>query len=131
MTDEQRSNFEAWLAALESGEYIQGKRALRNPDNTFCCLGVACDVARKRGVNLVWNTFEGGLELSGLGLAQETHFENEVLPGPLMSYFGLDSANPPITIRGNLADTSAFNDWVITFSEIAAALRAEYLTPNQ
>lgn len=34
-----------WLAALRSGEIIQGHRELRNPDNTYCCLGVACLVA--------------------------------------------------------------------------------------
>lgn len=29
-----------WIAALRSGDYKQGTGALRNPDNTWCCLGV-------------------------------------------------------------------------------------------
>ena len=33
-----------WLKALKSGEYKQGKKALKNPNNEFCCLGVLCDV---------------------------------------------------------------------------------------
>lgn len=37
----------AWLAALRSGEYPRGRRALRT-DAGFCCLGVAEDVARGR-----------------------------------------------------------------------------------
>lgn len=39
----------AWLAALRSGEYKQGKNKLRT-DGDFCCLGVLCDVAAKRGI---------------------------------------------------------------------------------
>jgi hypothetical protein len=38
-----------WLAALRSGEYQQGKGQL-NCDNTYCCLGVACDIAVKEGM---------------------------------------------------------------------------------
>lgn len=34
-----------WVEALRSGDYTQGRRALYNPtDNTYCCLGVLCDV---------------------------------------------------------------------------------------
>lgn len=32
-----------WLAALRSGEYEQGQKQLRRA-NTYCCLGVLCDV---------------------------------------------------------------------------------------
>lgn len=34
-----------WVAALRSGEYKQGRRALRSVANEFCCLGVLCEVA--------------------------------------------------------------------------------------
>jgi hypothetical protein len=38
-----------WLAALQSGEYVQGVGALSVDDKsiglmTYCCLGVACDL---------------------------------------------------------------------------------------
>ena len=33
-----------WLEALRSGRYRQGKWALRNSDETYCCLGVLCDI---------------------------------------------------------------------------------------
>lgn len=39
----------AWLAALRSGEYTQGMRALRTGGNGFCCLGVAADLLVKSG----------------------------------------------------------------------------------
>lgn len=35
-----------WVAALRSGEYKQGKSALRFGDE-FCCLGVLCDLHAK------------------------------------------------------------------------------------
>jgi len=36
-----------WVAALRSGEYKQGSRVLRSARNTFCCLGVLCDLYHK------------------------------------------------------------------------------------
>ena len=39
-----------WVAALRSGEYEQGRSVLRSTDNTYCCLGVLCDLAAQDGV---------------------------------------------------------------------------------
>jgi hypothetical protein len=36
-----------WTKALRSGKYKQGKHTLRNHDNSFCCLGVLCDLYNK------------------------------------------------------------------------------------
>ena len=37
-----------WVNALRSNNYKQGQRLLHQPeDNTFCCLGVLCDIHRK------------------------------------------------------------------------------------
>lgn len=39
-----------WVAALRSGEYKQHQKALRShAKNSFCCLGVLCDLAAKDG----------------------------------------------------------------------------------
>jgi hypothetical protein len=38
-----------WLAALRSGEFQQGKKRLRNMDDTYCCLGVLCELAVREG----------------------------------------------------------------------------------
>ena len=40
LTNEQ---FDAWVKALRSGEYNQGRKVLRSTDDTFCCLGVLLD----------------------------------------------------------------------------------------
>src|ERR1700722_6028206 len=40
-----KSAFKArWIQALLSGDYKQGRVGLRDIDNRFCCLGVACDL---------------------------------------------------------------------------------------
>lgn len=39
-----------WVAALRSGKYKQGKGALHNRQNEFCCLGVLCELAVEDGV---------------------------------------------------------------------------------
>ena len=37
-----------WLEALRSGRYKQGAGQLYNPqDNTYCCLGVLCDISEQ------------------------------------------------------------------------------------
>jgi hypothetical protein len=51
----------AWLAALRSGEYKQARLTLQHEDS-FCCLGVACKVAEKQGVETVYDL---GDELEG------------------------------------------------------------------
>ena len=42
-------NAKKWVEALRSGQYRQGKGVLNNRD-TYCCLGVACEVAVKNKV---------------------------------------------------------------------------------
>jgi len=37
-----------WLEALRSGKYKQGKQRLRKGDS-FCCLGVLCDITDSSG----------------------------------------------------------------------------------
>jgi hypothetical protein len=39
----------AWVKALRSGDYKQGRSVLRRNDDTYCCLGVLCELAVKAG----------------------------------------------------------------------------------
>lgn len=45
MTDIQKENTKAWVEALRSGNYPQGRLKLKRGDGCYCCLGVACEVA--------------------------------------------------------------------------------------
>lgn len=39
-----RENRDKWLEALKSGDYAKGTKDLRNSDDEYCCLGVACEL---------------------------------------------------------------------------------------
>lgn len=41
ITQEQKDK---WIAALRSGDYVQGRHCLQTWNHKFCCLGVLCDV---------------------------------------------------------------------------------------
>lgn len=49
----------AWLTALESDDYTQTKGMLHSVDGSFCCLGVACDLAVKKGLG-IWDPRSDG-----------------------------------------------------------------------
>lgn len=50
MIKEMRSSVKKeWIAALRSGDYIQGTGKL-NRNGEYCCLGILCDIAVKQGV---------------------------------------------------------------------------------
>jgi hypothetical protein len=44
LTSEQKELVQKWIDALRSGNYQQGQRRLRRVNNTYCCLGVLCDI---------------------------------------------------------------------------------------
>lgn len=69
-----------WTAALRSGEYKQGQYWLRSED-TYCCLGVLCDLHHKAGLGN-WST--------------DGHYQNEdeVLPDSVMEWAGLSDEKP-------------------------------------
>ena len=122
------------LAALRSGDYKQGRLALRK-DDAFCCLGVACDVAVKEGyVNGAWDRLNDGSysiydkdsddrDCASLPcFIQRVVFEN-----------GSDAANPLVDLHEDLKEINAkanrphegaslmgLNDhWNLSFAEIA------------
>lgn len=41
-----------WVAALRSGNYKQTTGMLNRNNESFCCLGVLCEIAIKDGVEL-------------------------------------------------------------------------------
>jgi hypothetical protein len=74
-----------WVDALRSGEYKQGYGMLHPDSNTFCCLGVLCDLHRKES-NGVWTKKE-------IGMIGEQFFYQDVrsyLPTGVCGWAGLD-----------------------------------------
>ena len=47
-----KENRAKWVAALRSGEFVQGTDNLENKDGSMCCLGVLCKVmGSERSIN--------------------------------------------------------------------------------
>jgi hypothetical protein len=101
-----------WLAALESGRYRQGKNRLHLlEDDSYCCLGVACDLFAKRfGVER--HPFEDYERFDGIA---------GVLPVVLCDAIGLSSISGRVAIGDCLSER---NDSGETFPQIAAFIRS-------
>ncbi len=51
MSDEFDPTVKAeWVKRLRSGAYKQGFGYLRNTDDSYCCLGVLCEIAVEQGI---------------------------------------------------------------------------------
>jgi hypothetical protein len=71
-----------WCSALRSGEYQQGTGVLhRKSDNTFCCLGVLCDLYLKE-IGSEWQIVENA--------AYTIDGESWYLPDSVIKWAGLD-----------------------------------------
>ncbi len=98
-----------WVAALRSGEYLQGRNALRQ-DGAFCCLGVLCDLHAKETGN-AWT----GLENHYFGASG-------ALPPEVRDWAGLSRGNPEMGKGKSLA---GINDSGVSFSHIADLIEAQ------
>ena len=76
---------EKWLAALRSGEYKQGRNALRR-NNNFCCLGVLCDIYSEEK-NVPWEK---------LGDHDRILDCKSILPDKIKSWAELPGQNPSV-----------------------------------
>lgn len=122
----------AWIAALRSGEFTQGRHALATrlpggidvPDDApprygYCCLGVLCELALRAEVLLpVVETQDGRRTYDG---------EMNYLPLAVIEWAGLGSHDPVVSYGDDdgwrLSDV---NDRVnSTFTEIADVIEAQ------
>jgi hypothetical protein len=111
---------QAWLAALRSGEYQQGQRALHTTDGRFCCLGVLCDLHAKAG----------GADWGAIWNGSRSYVDRfDELPYEVQEWAELETGNP----RVNGVWLSVYNDGSgegdepirpHTFAEIADLIEA-------
>lgn len=142
MTETMNPQIKAmWIEALESGDYVKGVNALHNEENnTYCCLGVLCDLAMRNGVALavgVTHEFVNGREVP------VTRFDraSTVLPPTVQQWAGLDDSNPEVflTNAGHHLSVAEVNDHGIpesddddarnipaTFHDIAALIKENF-----
>ena len=104
-----------WVAALRGGKYDQTRRELRHnrtsANDSFCCLGVLCDVFDPEG----WDTINGESygALLGEGIGSSSHPPPEV-----MAEAGLSQTEVSTLIFMN-------DDEEMAFDEIADAVDKE------
>lgn len=121
-----KENMRAWIAALRSGEYRQGKYALaaREPDGTtrYCCLGVACEIS---GVVEPDNPADHLVHYNG---------NATTLPPKVQDWLGVDYGDVEVIGSSFWYDTqdlvkvSILNDnREFSFDQIADALERTYL----
>lgn len=110
-----------WVAALRSGEYKQGRDSLRKGDG-FCCLGVLCDLYDSEHSSDSWQIDPAGdwMHVGEFGVPCRA----------VLSWAGLESANPKVTINKLTDGVAVHNDGTPefaprTFSEIADAIEAQ------
>lgn len=124
----EKQLFDKWTAALRSGEYHQGKHMLRKSNDSFCCLGVLCEVM---GLKKIHNGYkygdyylEGSLTPVRDLSSPPAYEEPSSLPATVL---GLDAitkiSNYPIDITlMNMNDSGGENNDGAAFVEIADAL---------
>lgn len=137
LTPKQREAiYHAWIVALRSGQYKQGRRYLE-ADGKFCCLGVLCHVLHQRP--------ELGIEMDRLVIPGEaTEYSTPTSPGyrcgvpSSASELGLSNTLPSAAHRAVEAVLIDLNDVDgASFAEIAQfiegsvmpLLRAEGILP--
>lgn len=98
---------QAWVEALRSGKYKQGRHSLRE-GNCYCCLGVLTDLYAKKH-NLKW-------EGRGPGRSQRCFLGClATLPMAVVEWAGTASDNPSVADK----QLTTLNDEGVSFEDIA------------
>ncbi len=116
-----------WVAALRSGEYPQGYNALRRTDtDTYCCLGVLCELAVKAEIAVRLDQDEAEWSLYK-AVNSETDCASGLPPRAVVAWAEIGTSNPAVELpNGGRMEMSALNDNLrMTFAEIADLVEAQ------
>ena len=121
-------NAQAWVRALRSGEYKQGIGVLRRND-TYCCLGVACDLYMKAENKGAW--IQPSNERANSYFVVGDDAKDGTLPKAVVEWLGLEKGNNRVEYRDIYAPKLFFgkyqsllgaNDGGMSFNAIANAI---------
>lgn len=115
---------ERWVQALRSGQYKQGKLELRPGPESYCCLGVLCDLYRVEQGKGEWAT-SGNLSAWVFSAPNEdiTETEAAVIPEVVQKWAGMES------VEGNYCgeiSLAGLNDGGSTFPELADLIEKKW-----
>ncbi len=107
-----------WIAALRSGDYKQGFHTLRREGlkgDTFCCLGVLCEIA----------VADGAVEATRQKYGWNYGANSCILPAEVLEWAELESSTGDFELNGepiSLVDLNDHLEW--DFNQIANAIEA-------
>lgn len=118
---------EKWVEALRSGDYEQGTGALRQKNErtgteTFCCLGVLCDIVEDE-IDGEWKEWSDVTYEFIAGPDTKWDHMTEVLPNPVRDYAGLNDNEPSVRVPDVTGDrtlsavVTELNDGLGEFSQ--------------
>lgn len=120
------------MHALRSGDYTQGNGALHSLNaqtgaHTYCCLGVATELAVDAGI-LSPGLQQRGSSFHYLAGPCPLGDSNTFPPQVVWDWLGLETPDPVFTIDGLPWKASELNDDLgFTFAEVADLIEAQYL----
>lgn len=135
-----------WVAALRSGEYNQGRNVLKNLDNTFCCLGVLCELYRKKNDDItMWfktdrlgsridprDGFDDTEEHFAFGQPDAVFGDRTSLPMNVMRWADMRTENGDLGYFGdekgwvNDNDLASMNDGGMSFQDISKVIEENW-----
>lgn len=111
----KRSTLIAWLSALRSSDYEQGRCVLRTRENRYCCLGVLCDITDSTR----WK------EPESYDIAYRWADSYSTLPEILVEFHGFANSVGGAMNRFAGYSLVSMNDDGVPFTEIADKLEAD------
>jgi len=115
----------AWVAALRSGDYRQGRGGLRGEDAAgprYCCLGVLCELSVDAGIaQRAGNLY--GVRRDDEGYVQ---FQGAYLPTGVTAWAGLPGGDPVLHDGRTASTLNDVEHW--SFADVADALERRYLS---
>lgn len=117
-------NAKKWIRALRSGKYKQGKDRLATVRKTYCCLGVACELAVKAGIVQRFEIETG----EGVALAYGNRRKEALaLPKTVKDWLGLSTSNgdyrQSATVASSLTEQNDYKQK--NFAQIADIIASE------
>lgn len=104
-TLEQQEARREWVEALMSGDYRQNYGSLKGTNGAYCCLGVACDLYRKRFPYACGWTRTGNFAHQGVD-----GFRGASMPYPVTEWLGVVRGIPLVSMGNSVVSISHLND---------------------
>jgi len=126
-----------WIAALRSGEYEQGQSRLRPSEDTYCCLGVLCDLYVKETGIGEWRDDDVAFQYGRFKDAYIFRHPDEEavrshLPNKVLEWADMETEMGKIRLAsGKNTTLILLNDRGSSFEEIAQALETGTLITEE